>query len=81
VVLSANHIFSANNARETKRPKNLRFFSGAHRSAIGKNILNSEKPLFQQLAKIRIDGEEKERHSFESLRHAFVEKTARRDEK
>jgi hypothetical protein len=40
--------FSAHNANGAKRPKNLRFFSGAHRSVIGKNILNSEKPLFQQ---------------------------------
>jgi hypothetical protein len=48
VALSANPIFSANNAGGAKRPKNLRFFSGAHRSVIGKNILHSEKPLFQQ---------------------------------
>jgi hypothetical protein len=48
VALRANHIFSANNVRGAKRPKNLRFFSGAHRSVIRKKILNSEKPLFQQ---------------------------------
>jgi hypothetical protein len=48
VALSPNHIFSANNGRGAKRPKNLRFFSGAHRSVIGKNILSSKKPLFQQ---------------------------------
>jgi hypothetical protein len=44
----ANHIFSGNNAGGVKRQKNLRFFSGAHRSVSRKNILSGEKPLFQQ---------------------------------
>jgi hypothetical protein len=51
MALSTNHIFSANNARGAKRPKNLRFFSGAHRSVIGKHILSSEKPPSQQPVK------------------------------